>query len=100
MDNGANYNFTTPNLAQLLNNSGKSFIGFSEGLPSAGSQIPYAGGVGTVMGTSYKVDDLYARNYNPMSQFNSVGTGKTVADVSKTFNDYKTLTRLLKSYRQ
>ncbi len=91
-DNGPAYTFTTANLAQSLSNAGKSFVGYSEGLPSAGSQTSYASGAGTVMGTSYTVDDIYARNYNPMSQFTNVGAGKTVANVSKTFGDFQTLT--------
>ena len=91
-DDGANYSFNTPTLAQSLNNAGKSFIGYSAGLPSAGTQTPYVTGAGTVLGTSYTIDDYYSRAFNPMAQFSSVGTGKMVADVSKTFGDFQSLT--------
>lgn len=52
--------YTTPNIARELLDNGKTFIGYSEGLPAAGSTACSNGG--------------YQRKHNPWSYFSNVPT--------------------------
>jgi len=81
-DNGRGYTFAGANLAQSLNSTtGLSFTGFSESLVSDGSQVQQV--------SDGVHPDLYTRNHNPMAMFTNAGTGKTNADVNKTFTSFK-----------
>jgi hypothetical protein len=78
--------FAGGNLAQSLNNKGLSFSGYAESMPRDGDTTDaYAASP-----TNSKYDDLYVRAYNPMAQFSNVGTGKTNAQVNKTFASFPT----------
>ncbi len=91
IDNGRGYTFAGANLAQSLNSSpGLSFAGYSESLPVDGSQVQQASD-----GTH---PDLYTRSHNPMAMFTAVGTGKTNADVNKTFDSFKALALAVNTY--
>jgi hypothetical protein len=78
--------FTGANLAQSLNNAGKSFIGYAEAMPHDGDTTDQL--AGDPSDPAY--DDLYTRSYNPMAQFSNVGTGKTNTNVNKTFASFPT----------
>lgn len=91
IDNARGYTFAGPNLAQSFNSTtGLSFAGYSESLPADGSQVQQAGDV--------THPDLYTRNHNPMAMFTAVGTGKTNADVNKTFDSFKALATAVNTY--
>ncbi len=91
IDNARGYTFTGPNLAQTFNSTtGLSFAGYSESLPSDGSQVQQAGDATYL--------DLYTRNHNPMAMFTAVGTGKTSADVNKTFESFKAFATAANTY--
>jgi hypothetical protein len=90
-DDALNYTFTGPNLAQSLNNNGRSFIGYSQTLAANGDQSQITTGSGTVGGQSYTVDDLYTRNHNPMAMFSNVGAGKVNSDVNQTLSGFSTM---------
>lgn len=91
IDNARGYTFAGPNLAQSFNSTtGLSFAGYSESLPADGSQVQQAGDVAH--------PDLYTRNHNPMAMFTAVGTGKTNADVNKTFDNFKALATAVNTY--
>src|SRR5581483_125965 len=67
--------FDGPNLGQALIASGKSFKGYSEGLPAIGSMV--------------KRQDLYARKHVPWVTFSNVPSGTTVATSSNLrFEDF------------
>ena len=78
--------FTGSNLAQLLNNAGKSFVGYAEAMPHNGDTTDQL----AASPTNPAYDDLYTRSYNPMAQFSNVGTGKTNANVNQTFASFPT----------
>ena len=91
IDNGRGYTFAGANLAQSFNSTpGLSFAGYSESLPADGSQVQQASD-----GTH---PDLYTRSHNPMAMFTAVGTGKTNADVNKTFDSFKALALAVNTY--
>ena len=91
IDNARGYTFAGANLAQVFNSTaGLSFAGYSESLPADGSQAQQAGDV--------THPDLYTRNHNPMAMFTAVGTGKTNADVNKTFDSFKALATAVNTY--
>jgi hypothetical protein len=106
-DNGRNHSFSGPNLAKSLFDGGYSFAGYSEYLPSDGSQVSEAGGsvVVPALGPNPRsYGDLYTRNINPMAQFTNVGlispgNPRPNSAVNKTFasfsaiptNDYSSL---------
>jgi hypothetical protein len=87
-DNGRNYSFSGPNLAKSLFAAGLSFAGYSENLPSDGSQVTQAG--------DSQYPDLYTRNLNAMAQFTDVGTLATGAQrpnstVNRTFAAFRSI---------
>ena len=91
VDNARGYTFTGPNLSQTFNSTtGLSFAGYSESLPSDGSQVQQAGDATYL--------DLYTRSHNPMAMFTAVGTGKTSADVNKTFESFKAFATAANTY--
>ena len=83
IDDGRGYTFTGPNLAQSLNDTGLSFGSYAELLPSDGSQAQQAGDATR--------PDIYTRSYNAAAMFTNVGTGKTNADVNKTFASFSAI---------
>jgi hypothetical protein len=87
-DNGRNYSFSGPNLAKSLFAAGLSFAGYSENLPSDGSQVTQAG--------DSQYPDLYTRNLNAMAQFTDVGTLATGSArpngaVNRTFGAFQSI---------
>ena len=62
------HDLTTGNLGEELIHAGRSFKGYSEGLPEIGSMVAEEG--------------LYARKHVPWVSFSNVPRGKTVADSS------------------
>lgn len=87
-DNGFHGPYAGGNLAQSLNNSGQSFVGFAEAMPHDGDTTDQL----AADPTNAAYDDLYTRSYNPMAQFSNVGTGFTNAQVNKTFASFPTTT--------
>lgn len=85
-DDGYHGPFTGSNLAQLLNNAGKSFVGYAEAMPHNGDTTDQL----AASPTNPAYDDLYTRSYNPMAQFSNAGTGKTNANVNQTFASFPT----------
>jgi hypothetical protein len=87
-DNGRGYSFSGPNLAKSLFAAGLSFAGYSENLPSDGSQVTQAG--------DSQYPDLYTRNLNAMAQFTDVGTlatgsARPNSAVNRTFGAFKSI---------
>ena len=98
-DDGLNYSFNAANLASQLNSTpGLNFAGYSESLPSAGSQSPIASGSGTVNGTKYTVPDLYTRNHNPMAMFTQYGSTGSATTVNQTFAPFAALATQANTY--
>src|SRR6202051_4546689 len=67
-DNIPNHDLTTGNLGEGLIHAGRSFKGYSEGLPEIGSLVEEKG--------------LYARKHVPWVSFSNLPRGKTVDDSS------------------
>lgn len=68
-DDGCPYRFTAPNLAADLIRAGRSFAGYAEDLPAAGSQVCSAG--------------EYARKHVPWADFSNVP-----GSVNRPFSDF------------
>jgi hypothetical protein len=78
--------FAGGNLSESLNNAGLGFASYAESMPRAGDMTDnYAADP-----NNPAYDDLYMRAYNPVSQFTSLGTGKTSAQVNLTFTSFPT----------
>jgi hypothetical protein len=93
-DDGLGYSFSGPNLGKSFNSTpGLSLAGYTESLPSDGSQVQQAAQAG-----GFNIPDLYTRDYNPFAMFTDAGTGKVNADVNKTFNSFSALATAPNTY--
>ncbi len=66
--------FTTPNLARNLINAGKTFISYSEELPSIGSDVAFSGG--------------YQRKHNPVANWMGTGTNQVSPTLNQRLLDF------------
>ncbi|MCX6273642.1 MAG: fibronectin type III domain-containing protein [Bacteroidetes bacterium] len=66
--------FTTPNLARELINAGKTFITYSQSLPSAGSDAATSG--------------KYARKHNPITNWMGTGTNQVSSTLNLPFTSF------------
>jgi phosphatidylinositol-3-phosphatase len=71
-DDNVHARFGGANLGSELIAAGKSFVGYSQGLPSNGSDVASAG--------------AYMRKHNPMTQFNNLAPGGDTSAVNRIFN--------------
>ena len=75
-DNTPSAHFTSANLARELVNAGKSFINYSEGLPSVG----YDGGS----------SGLYVRKHNAVANWMGTGTNQVSTTLNQPFTSFPT----------
>ena len=71
-DDSVHPRFSGANLGSELIAAGKTFVGYSQGLPSNGSDVASSG--------------AYQRKHNPMTQFTNLLTAGSNAAVNKIFN--------------
>jgi acid phosphatase len=75
-DSKPSAHFTTPNLARELINAGKTFIHYSEGMPSVGYD-----------GTS---SGLYQRKHNPLANWMGTGTNQVSTTLNQPYTAFPT----------
>ncbi len=75
-DNLPSSHFTTPNLARELINAGKTFITFSQTLPSVGSDAFSSG--------------KYVRKHNPLANWMGTGTNQVSSTLNQPFTAFPT----------
>ncbi len=75
-DNMPGSHFTSVNLAKELLNAGKTFISYSEGLPSAGSDVNSSG--------------LYQRKHNPVANWMGTSTNQVPTSLNQPFSSFPT----------
>lgn len=75
-DNKPASHFTSPNLARELVDAGKTFITYSEGLPSVGYDGASSG--------------LYARKHNPVANWMGTNTNQVSSNLNQPFTSFPT----------